>query len=597
MNPTHSFQSLFNLRFIFAGATIGYWRRPFSDIASTTTSYKHELIHRLNTQTLQEARGFFDQIPYPHVTLATIMISAYACHHMLPEALDLFRKIPSKDVVSWNSIIKGCIYCGNFATARKLFDEMPHRNVVTWTTLVDGLLRLGRVEDAERLFWAMPNRDVAAWNAMVHGYCSNGRVEDAMRLFYRMPLKDVISWTSMIGGLDQNGKSDEALVLFEKMVCSGVKPSANTLVCGLAAAAKAWAFHAGVQIHNCVLKLGYCCFDEFVTASLVTFYASCKQMEAACNVFDEVVQRNVVVWTALVTGYGLNDRHQEALEVFGKMMKMNVVPNESSFTSALNSCCGLEDVERGKEFHAAATKMGLESSVYVGGSLVVMYSKCGYIGDAILVFKRISEKSIVSWNSIIVGCAEHGCGMWALTLFRQMLHEIDPDEITLTGLLSACSRCGMFQKAKCLFRYFGQKRSITLTVEHYACMVDVLGRCGELDEAEALVTSMPVKANSMVWLILLSACRMHSNLHVAERAARKIFEMEPNCSDAYVLLSNMYAASNRWDEVDEIRRTMKDNRVVKQPGSSWLTLNGLRHEFLSADRSRPLTEKIYQKLY
>ncbi|RYQ88764.1 hypothetical protein Ahy_B09g095765 isoform B [Arachis hypogaea] len=451
------------------------------------------------------------------------MISAYACHHMLPEALDLFRKIPSKDVVSWNSIIKCCIYCGNFATAWKLFDEMPHRNVVTWTTLVDGLLRLGRVEDAERLFWAMPNRDVAAWNAMVHGYCSNGRVEDAMRLFCRMPLKDVISWTSMIGGLDQNGKSDEALVLFEKMVCS--------------------------------------------------------------------VQRNVVVWTALVTGYGLNDRHQEALEVFGKMMKMNVVPNESSFTSALNSCCGLEDVERGKEFHAAATKMGLESSVYVGGSLVVMYSKCGYIGDAIFVFKRISEKSIVSWNSIIVGCAEHGCGMWALTLFRQMLREIDPDEITLTGLLSACSRSGMFQKAECLFRYFGQKRSITLTVEHYACMVDVLGRCGELDEAEALVTSMPVKANSMVWLILLSACRMHSNLHVAERAARKIFEMEPNCSDAYVLLSNMYAASNRWDEVDEIRRTMKDNRVVKQPGSSWLTLNGLRHEFLSADTSRPLTEK------
>ncbi|MED6106411.1 hypothetical protein PIB30_004645 [Stylosanthes scabra] len=596
MNPTYSFQSLFTLRFIVTSAAIGNWRRPFSAVA-TTASYKHALTHRLNTQTLQEARAFFDQIPSPHVTLATIMISAYTHHHMLPEALDLFRKIPSKDVISWNSMIKGCIHCGEFVTARKLFDEMPHRNVVSWTILVVGLLRLGRVEEAEELFWAMPNRDVAAWNAMVHGYCSNGRVEDAMRLFYRMPFKDVISWTSMIGGLDQNGKSDEALVLFKEMVCSGIKLSANSLACGLAAAAKALAFRTGVQIHSCVLKLGYCCFDEFVTASLITFYASCKQMEAACNVFEEVVQRNVVVWTALVTGYGLNDKHREALKVFREMMRMSVIPNESSFTSALNSCCGLEDVERGKEFHAAAIKMGLESSVYVGGSLVVMYSKCGYIGDAIFAFKRINEKSIVSWNSVIVGCAQHGCGMWTLTLFSQMLRErVHPDEITLTGLLSACSHSGMLRKARCFFRYFGQKRSITLTVEHYACMVDVLGRCGELEEAEALVTSMPMKANSMVWLVLLSACRMHSNLDVAERAARKIFEMEPNCSAAYVLLSNMYAASNRWDEVDRIRRTMKDNRVVKQPGSSWITLNGLRHEFLSADRSHPLTEKIYQKL-
>lgn len=474
---------------------------------------------------------------------------------------------------------------------------MPHRNVVSWTTIIDGSLRLGRVEDAERLFFAMPHKDVAAWNAMIHGYCLNGRVEEALRLFRKMPSRDVISWTSMIYGLDQIGRSDEALVLFEEMVHYGVSFSATSLVCGLTAAAKVLALHVGIQIHCCMLKLGYCCFDEFVSSSLVNFYASCKQMENARKVFCETVRKNVVVWTALVTGHGLNDKHQDALEVFGEMMKMNVLPNESSFSSALNSCCGLEDHERGKVIHAAAVKIGLGTDVYVGSSLVVMYSKCGYIGDAMSAFKKICERSIVSWNSVIVGCAQHGCGWWALTLFSQMLRErVDPDEITLTGLLSACSHSGMLQKARCFYRYFGQTRSITLTIEHYACMVDVLGRCGELEEAEALVISMPMKADAKIWLVLLSACRTHFNFNVAERAAKKILEMDPDCSAAYVLLSNLYASASRWAEVARLRRTMKHNGLVKQPGSSWLTLKGLRHEFLSADRSHSLTEKIYQKL-
>jgi pentatricopeptide repeat protein len=287
----------------------------------------------------------------------------------------------------------------------------------------------------------------------------------------------------------------------------------------------------------------------------------------------------------------------EALEVFGEMMTFNVVPNESSFTSALNSCVGLEDLEKGRVIHAAGIKMGLENGVYVGNSLVVMYSKCGFIGDALSVFRGIGEKNVVSWNSVIVGCAQHGCGVWALVLFKQMLMEgVESDEITLTGLLSACSRSGMLEKARCFFEYFGRKRSMKLTVEHYVCMVDVLGRCGEVKEAEALAMSMPVEANSMVWLVLLSACRVHSNLDVAERAAKQIFEMEPGCSAAYVLLSNLYASSRRWSEVARIRREMKRNGVVKQPGSSWITLKGLRHEFLSADRSHPLAEKIYEKL-
>ncbi|KAK2399104.1 pentatricopeptide repeat-containing protein, mitochondrial [Trifolium repens] len=505
------------------------------------------------------------------------MLLAYAHNNNLQEAINLFHQIPSntKDTISWNSMIKASIICSDFRTAVKLFDEMPHRNSISWTTIIHGFLSTGRVVEAERFFHAMPyaDKDVPTWNAMVNGYCNNGRVEDALRLFRQMPSRDVISWTSIIAGLDRNGKSYQASIFLQNMVgFSGVEISSTTLVCGLSAAAKILDFYVGIQIHCCMIKFGYCCgFDEFVSASLVNFYACCKKMDDACRVFGEIVCKNVVVWTALLTGYGFNDKHVEALEVFGEMMRFNVVPNESSFTSALNSCVGLEDLEKGRVVHAAGIKMGLENGVYVGNSLVVMYSKCGFIGDALSVFRGIGEKNVVSWNSVIVGCAQNGCGVWALVLFKQMLMEgVESDEITLTGLLSACSRSGMLEKARCFFEYFGRKRSMKLTVEHYVCMMDVLGRCGEVKEAEALAMNMPVEANSMVWLVLLSACRLHSNLDVAERAAKRIFDMEPGCSAAYVLLSNLYASSRRWSEVARIRREMKHNGVVKQPGSKWL---------------------------
>ncbi|TKY60125.1 Pentatricopeptide repeat-containing protein mitochondrial [Spatholobus suberectus] len=592
-----------SISFPFTTTTNGSTSTSTSSISANSfnniKSHKYLLFHHLNNQSLDEARAIFDQIPSPHVSLYTIMLHAYAHHHRLSEAIDLFRETSLQGRRFLELHDQGVSQLWRFRHRSKAV----RRNAPPNRRVVDHPRRLGYSA------WELSRRpkpcsgqwtygqDVAAWNAMVHGYCSNGRVDDALRLFRRMPLRDVISWSTMIAGLDHNGKSDEALHVFRDMAASGVCLSSVCLVCGLSAAAKIPALRMGIQIHCSVFKLGYWRFDEFVSASLVTFYGSCKQMEAAGMVFGEAVCKNVVVWTALVTGYGFNDKHQEAMEVFGEMVRIGVVPNESSFTSALNSCCGLEDLERGKVIHAAVVKMGLESGGYIGGSLVVMYSKCGYVSDAVSVFKGITEKSIVSWNSVIVGCAQHGCGMWAVALFNQMLRKrVDPDGITLTGLLSACSHSGMLQKARCFFRYFGQKRSVTLTIEHYASMVDVLGRCGELEEAEALVMSMPIKANSMVWLALLSACRKHSNLDVAERAANQVFKMEPDCSAAYVLLSNLYASSSRWAEVAWIRRKMKHNGVVKQPGSSWLTLKGRKHEFLSADSSHPLTEKIYQKL-
>ncbi|XP_010272643.1 PREDICTED: pentatricopeptide repeat-containing protein At5g46460, mitochondrial [Nelumbo nucifera] len=562
-----------------------------------TLSWKSMISYHIQNERLEEARRLFDEITSPDVYLYTMMIARYSRSQRLDDALELFCKMPVRDVASWNSMMKGCLDCGNLVIARKLFDEIPERNVISWTTILNGFLQFGKIEMAEVLFHKMPWRDTAAWNSMIFGYCSNGRIEDALKLFEEMPSRNVISWTTMIGGLDQYGMSGEALSLFQEMQDSGlIIPTASTYSSALTACANIPALDQGVQLHAHLVKLGYV-FDAFISTSLITFYANCKQIENSHKIFQENLHMNVVMWTALITGYGLNSKYEEALVVFNDMIKVGIVPNQSTFTSTLYSCSGLEALDRGKMIHAQAVKLGLDFDVFVGNSLVVMYSKCGNIDDAVVLFNKMSKRNIVSWNSIIVGCAQHGYAIQALKFFDQMVHEeIHPDEITYIGLLTACSHSRMLDKAMHFFEKLNQDKSIVVKLEHYACMVDVFGRCGKLEEAEEFIRNMPVKANSMVWLALLSACRVHANLEVAKRAAQYVFDLEPHNSAAYILLSNLCASASRWNDVSQIRGMMKQKGIVKNPGCSWVTMKGSRHEFLCGDRSHPLSEKIYQKM-
>ncbi|KAK6917246.1 Pentatricopeptide repeat [Dillenia turbinata] len=356
------------------------------------------VVNYLKNDRLDEAEALFEKINTFDVKLCSMMITGYTQNGRLNDALKLFYEMRSRDVICWNSILKGCLDCGDLDMAMKLFDEMPERNVISWTTILNGFLQFGRIEMAECLFDRMPYKDIAAWNSMIHGYCCSGRAEDAMMLFRRMPRRNVISWTSMISGLDEYGKYREALYLFGEMLVSGVEPTSSTYCCVIAACGNERDLHLGSQIHADIVKLGY----------------------------------------------GLNGKHEDALKVVFDMVRLGIFPNQHTFTSALNSCCELEAIERGKEIHTAAIKLGLETDVFVGNSLVVMYSTCGDVSDGMVAFRKTRAKNTVSWNSIIVGCAQHGCGMLALIFFSQMLRaEVEPDSITFTGLLSACGHSGI----------------------------------------------------------------------------------------------------------------------------------------------------------
>ncbi|XP_072978266.1 pentatricopeptide repeat-containing protein At5g46460, mitochondrial [Typha angustifolia] len=558
--------------------------------------WKPILSRLLQNQEIDEARRVFAKIPSPDAHLYTMMINGYSRVKLIDEAFQLFGEMPTRDVASWNSMIKACLDCGDLKGALKFFNEMPKRSVISWTTVINGLAQAGRIGEAEELFWRMPDRDTAAWNSMISGYCNNGRVIDAHTLFEKMPHPNVISWTAMIGGYDQNGESEKALSLFYKMCCSGVKPSSSTFACVLTACVNVSDLALGKQLHTHIVKVGHL-YDTYVSTSLVMLYANCKEIENSRKLFDENRDRNVVSWTALVTAYGLHGKHEEALDEFKKMIVFGIRPNQSTFTSALNSCSGLEALDRGKKIHASAVKLGLELDVFVGNSLIVMYSKCGSIDEGLIVFHNMSKRNLVSWNSIIVGCAQNGYVQLAHKFFIDMSHcLVQPDEITYIGLLTACSHARMLEKGRYFFQLMKEDPLVDVKLEHYACMVDVLGRCGKLEEAEKFIRSMPMKPNVTIWLVLLGACRLYTNVEVARRASNEIFLIDPYNSASYVLMSNIYASSGRWNDVLQTRVMMRCQGILKIPGYSWITIKESRHEFVCGDRSHTMTQEIYKKL-
>ncbi|CAA7389042.1 unnamed protein product [Spirodela intermedia] len=565
---------------------------------SPSPPWSSVLLRLVRNNNVEEARRVLEGIlPFADAQHYTIVIDAYSRAGRLREALRLFSEMPAaRDLACWNSMMKGCLNCGHLPLARHLFDQMPERNTISWTTMLDGLARAGRIAEAEELFLEMPQRDIVAWNSMIFGYCRNGRAPEACALFDNMPNRNVISWTAMIGGLDLNGQSEAALRLFQQMHAAGEKPTSSTFASLLTACSNVPNASVGAQAHSLAAKLGYP-HDAYVSASLISFYAACNQVDDAQRAFSENGRKTVVTWTALLTGYSSNGRHREALRLLKRMTLAGMRPNQSTFTSALNSCCKLEALDEGKVVHGGVIKVGLDLDVFVGNSLIVAYSKCGEIDDARMVFDNMPNRNLVSWNSAIAGYSQNGRGRSALEVYRDMqAAQVRPDEITYVGLLTACSHSGLLEEGRRLFRLLNQDTSLEPKLEHYVSMVDLLCRTGNFGEAEELIKSMPLEPNAAVWLALLSSCRAHSETETAIRAAQHIFDLDPQNSAAYVLLSNVYASARRWNEVSETRTAMRRSGTAKTPGFSWIMLKGARHVFACGERSHPMAKEIYQKL-
>ncbi|OMO95650.1 hypothetical protein CCACVL1_05326 [Corchorus capsularis] len=440
----------------------------------------------------------------------------------------------------------------------------------------------------------------------------------------------VVSWTSSLSRHCSAGRISEAAEEFTRMKISGVQPNHITFVTIFSgcAAFPSKSRALGALIHGYVCKLGLDRENVMVGTALTEMYAKCGQMEVAklvfdvmevknsrswntmidgymrngeykkaVEMFDEMPQRNVISWTALINGFAKRGFHEEALDWFREMMIFGVKPDYVTIIAVVTACANLGALGVGLWIHRFVMKQSFRDNVRVNNSLIDMYSRCGCIEFAREVFGKMQKRTLVSWNSIIVGFAVNGFADEALKYFDAMQKEgFKPDGVSFTGALTACSHAGLVDEGLHYFDIMKRVYRISPRIEHFGCIVDLYSRAGMLEQALDIVKNMPMKPNEIVLGSLLAACRDHGNVSLAEKIVKDLVALDTVSDSNYVLLSNIYAADGRWEGASKVRRRMKALGIQKKPGFSSIEICGFVHEFVAGDKSHTETECIYEML-
>ncbi|KAJ7527173.1 hypothetical protein O6H91_16G040000 [Diphasiastrum complanatum] len=424
-------------------------------------------------------------------------------------------------------------------------------------------------------------------NTLIRMYSKCGSVLHAHKVFSNMPRHDVYSWTAIISAYADSGEVQEAINLFQQMQETGLAPDKVLFVVVLKACASLAILEQGKQLHSEIIKRGFQS-DVVVGNTLVNMYAKCGCTEDARELFDNMSERDVVSWNAMIAGYAQNGLCKEALTLYEEMKQEGVHPDNVTFVLLLKACANLAALEQGKQLHSEIRKRGFQSNVVVCSTLVDMYAKCGCTEDARELFDNMSEQDVVSWTVMIAGYAQNGLAQEALALFEQMQREgTKPNEVTYISVLSACVHSGLVDQGRYVFDSMCKNHGVTPTNEHYACMVDLLGRAGCLADAEHFINKMPIQPDSVVWMTLLGAARNQGHVEIGRRAFDHVVKLEPKNAAPYVLLSNIYATAGRKDELAKIRNEMKEAGVKILPGCSWIEVDNQLHAFVVGDATHP----------
>ncbi|XP_010268791.1 PREDICTED: pentatricopeptide repeat-containing protein At1g03540 [Nelumbo nucifera] len=498
------------------------------------------------------------------------------------ETRKVFDCLLVKDVISWTSMISGYLHVGKPMESLEMFEKMlefgVEPNAFTLSAAIKacselGTLKLGRCFHGVVLGRGFDSNCVIA-SALIDMYGRNFYLEDACLLFVEMPQPDAICWTSVISAFTRNDRFEEALGFFYLMQRKyGLLPDGFTFGTVLTACGNLGRMKQGKEVHAKVVTAGIC-GNLVVESSLVDMYGKCGLVEESHKVFDRMPQKNSVSWCALLGGYCQNGDFESAIKIFRMMDK---VDDLYSFGTVLRACAGLAAVRQGKEIHCQYLRMGSWRDVIVESALVDLYAKCGFIDYAYRIFVEIPFRNLITWNSMICGFAQNGRGEEAIGMFNEMVKEgIIPDYISFVGVLFACSHTGLVEQGKKHFKSMSDY-GIKAGIEHYNCMVDLLGRAGLLEEAEGLINNADLKDDSSLWAALLGACTAYSDPVVAERVAKKMMQLQPEYHLSYVLLANVYRSVGRWDDALKIRLLMRDRGIKKMPGKSWIEVkNNIR---------------------
>ncbi|XP_057815485.1 pentatricopeptide repeat-containing protein At4g30700 isoform X2 [Cryptomeria japonica] len=513
---------------------------------------------------------------YLHLLQACIdkkaLAEAYRKHGFPQEAFTLFyqmqRTAVQPDHFTFSAILPVCSSVASLKYGLQIHGRILRcgfqSNVVVMSTLMDMYSKCGSMDNAREVFVKMPQRDVVAWNAIIAGY-------------------------------EQHGLVENALMTFKKMQLTGIEPNSATFASVLPVCAKMGDLKLTMEIHQIIIKSGFL-RDAVVVTSLIDTYAKCGNIQEAHRLFDDMPERDMVSWTAIIAGHvhiGLVDK---ALDIFKQMQSAGVKPDTSTFASILPACAKLGALEQGTEIHRKVLESGFLSDIIVT-ALVDMYAKCGSIEKAFDLFEKIHHPNVISWNTIIAGHAMHGYSKDALSLLEQMKQSSSKlDHVSFVCVLFACSHAGLVEDGCKYFSQMSNSYCIMPTVDHYVCMVDLLGRAGYLEETLNFIIKMPITPGLVVWKCLLGVCRLHKNICLGVFVSRLLFEMDPKNAEAYVLISNIYAEAGMWGDAQNVRKLMKERGIIKKPGSSWIEVDKMIHAFCVGDKSHPQTEEIYAML-
>ncbi|MQM11583.1 hypothetical protein Taro_044493 [Colocasia esculenta] len=426
----------------------------------------------------------------------------------------------------------------------------------------------------------------------------SGNLAYARAIFDSLLAPNSYCTNTMLRAYARSPHPQEALHFFVSLRRSGLAPDPDNFTYPflLGACGRLQARRHGRELHSLALKQGLA-GDRFIQNSLIHMYASCREVDCAAAVFEGMDDRDVVSWTSIIDGAADGGRPTMALHLFEEMLGEGVVPNDATVVSVLRACADSGALGVGRRVHRIAEERALDKKANVATALIDMYAKCGCIENAEELFDHLVERDVFAWTVMISGLASHGRCRHALNLFDRMSElGVTPDERTITAVLCACRNAGWVSEGQ---RYFREMRrhGIKPKLQHYGCMVHLLGRAGRLDEAEEMIKSMTIEPDQVLWRALAWASNVHGDMDRAERLMNvNLLVVDSRDSGNYVLLGNIYASSKKWDKKAKVWEAMDQRGVLKPPARSKIEVNGEVHEFEAGDSGHPEAERIYTKL-
>ncbi|THU45612.1 hypothetical protein C4D60_Mb02t19820 [Musa balbisiana] len=535
--------------------------------------------------------------------------SSYSPPLLSLRALSCFKPLARPFTASaggdYNRLIQSLCTQGHLAQAMQL---LPHERNPSQRTYEALILACGRHNAPSHaaavhrhLIDHGLDQDPFLSTKLIDMYSHLDRLNNARYVFDRTREKTIFVWNAFLKALALADHAEEAVALFREM---GVPMDSFTYSYVLKACIASSSHPSAApdrvkQIHAHVCRHGFAS-RVYVVTTLIDCYAKLGSVTYSERVFNGMIERNVVSWSAMIHCYAKNERPFDALELFKEMMvrEPETVPNAVTMVNALQACAGLAALGQGKVFHAYILRNALDSVLSVVNALIAMYSKCGSFEMARRIFDRMSyRRDVVTWNSIISAYGIHGFGEKAIQVFHDMISAgVSPSPITFVSVLGACSHAGLIDEGKSFFESMSREHGILPRSEHYACLVDLLGRAGQLDEAVKIIEGMRIEPGPTVWGSLLGACRIHCNVELAERACVRLFELEPVNAGNYVLLADIYAEAKMWEEVTRVKKLLEAKELQKVPGCSWIEVKKKMYSFVSVDEMNPQIEQLHALL-